>query len=159
MNAEYISYESLVAARAAADWAFWSMIGAWISAIATLAAAVIGFCALNGWRKQEEVRELKEFRVAAFRYENALIFAPKYMTVDISEQDKKAAKNAFEEQKNLYASTVMMHRAKTRGEASRIIKNITYIQRRYMRAEIDNMEAHKAVMDIIQTEPLFGMCK
>lgn len=159
MNAEYISYESLVAARAPADWAFWSMVGAWISAIATLAAAVIGFCALNGWRKQEEVGELKEFRVAAFRYENALIFAPKYMTADISEQDKKAAKNAFEEQKNLYASTVMMHRAKTRGEASRIIKNITYIQRRYMRAEIDNMEAHKAVMDIIQTEPLLGMCK
>lgn len=159
MNAEYISYESLVAARAAADWAFWSMVGAWISAIATLAAAVIGFYALNGWRKQEEVRELKEFRVAAFRYENALIFAPKYMTVEISEQDRNAAKNAFEEHKKLYASTVMMHRVKTRGDASRIIRNITDIQRKYMRAEIDNMEAHKAVMHIIQTEPLLGMCK
>ena len=51
MNADYISYESLVAAREAADWAFWSMIGTWLSALATLFAAIIAVLAIRSWRK------------------------------------------------------------------------------------------------------------
>lgn len=41
MNADYISYETLVATREAADWAFWSMIGTWISGIATFMAVCV----------------------------------------------------------------------------------------------------------------------
>ena len=48
MNAEYISYESLIAARDAAEWGFWSMIGAWVSAMATLTAAIVGFGGIAG---------------------------------------------------------------------------------------------------------------
>lgn len=38
MDANYIAYETLTANRDAADWAFWSMIGAWVAGFATLAA-------------------------------------------------------------------------------------------------------------------------
>ena len=152
MNAEYISYESLLAARAAADWAFWSMIGAWISAAATLLAAIAGFFALNIWSKQEEVRELKDFRVAAFRYHNALIFAPSYMNVKENDSHLATART-------VYDSTLMMHGVKTRGNASRILNDISDIYERYRNSEISNMEAHAEVMKIIQTEPMFGMCK
>lgn len=41
MDANYIAYETLVANRAAVDWAFWSMIGTWLSGIATVAAVYI----------------------------------------------------------------------------------------------------------------------
>lgn len=40
MDANYIAYETLVANRAAVDWAFWSMIGTWLSGIATVAAVI-----------------------------------------------------------------------------------------------------------------------
>lgn len=159
MNAEYISYESLLAARVAADWAFWSMIGAWISAAATLLAAIAGFFALNIWSKQEEVRELKDFRVAAFRYNNALIFAPTYMNVKENDSHLATARTVYDEHQKLYVSTLMMHDVKTRGNASRILNEISEIYKRYRDSEISNMEAHAEVMKIIKTEPMFGMCK
>ncbi|HGM5294777.1 TPA: hypothetical protein ACKP0P_001343 [Serratia marcescens] len=40
MNENYIAYETLVANRDAANWAFWSMIGSWVAGIATFAAVV-----------------------------------------------------------------------------------------------------------------------
>lgn len=40
MDANYIAYETLVANRAAVDWAFWSTIGTWLSGIATVAAVI-----------------------------------------------------------------------------------------------------------------------
>lgn len=40
MDANYIAYETLVANRTAVDWAFWSMIGTWLSGIATVAAVI-----------------------------------------------------------------------------------------------------------------------
>lgn len=159
MNAEYISYESLIAARDAAEWGFWSMIGAWVSAMATLTAAIVGFLAINVWRKQEEAKELKDFRVAAFRYHNSLIFAPQYMKVKENDSHMARAKNVFDEHQNLYVSTLMMHDVRTRGHASRILNNISDIYKRYRDSEISNHEAHEEIMQIIKTEPLFGMCK
>lgn len=40
MDANYIIYETLVANRDAADWAFWAMIGSWVASGATLAAVL-----------------------------------------------------------------------------------------------------------------------
>lgn len=36
MNENYIAYETLVANRAAAEWACWAMIASWVSAGATI---------------------------------------------------------------------------------------------------------------------------
>lgn len=159
MNAEYISYESLLAARSAADWAFWSMLAGWVAAIATLIAAVIGFLAINAWSKQEEVRELKDFRVAAFRYHNSLLFAPTHMNEKKNNSHMAMANIVFDEHQNLYVSTLMMHDVRTRSEASRILNRITDIYKRYRESEISNQEAHDEIMHIMMTEPLFGMCK
>lgn len=41
MNADYIAYESLVATRNTAEWAFWSMVGTWFSGIATFMAVCL----------------------------------------------------------------------------------------------------------------------
>ncbi|WP_129543781.1 hypothetical protein [Serratia sp. 1D1416] len=40
MEANLISYESMLAARESARWAYWSMIGTWLAGIATFAAVV-----------------------------------------------------------------------------------------------------------------------
>ena len=41
MSPEYISYETLVANRDAALWAFWSMIGTWVAGAMTFAAVCV----------------------------------------------------------------------------------------------------------------------
>lgn len=40
MDEKYIAYETLVATRESAQWAYWSMIGTWLSGIATFLAVV-----------------------------------------------------------------------------------------------------------------------
>ena len=40
MSPEYISLETLIANRDAAEWAFWSMIGTWLAGFATVAAVI-----------------------------------------------------------------------------------------------------------------------
>ncbi|HGH4662265.1 TPA: hypothetical protein ACJIWL_000608 [Enterobacter kobei] len=40
MDANYIGFETLLANRAAAEWAFWSMVGTVIAAFATVAAVI-----------------------------------------------------------------------------------------------------------------------
>ncbi|HII0005402.1 TPA: hypothetical protein ACYX6I_000445 [Klebsiella variicola] len=47
MNADYISYESLVAARDAAKWAYWSMIGTWVAGLATFLAVLVSLYLAN----------------------------------------------------------------------------------------------------------------
>ncbi|MFB5745078.1 hypothetical protein ACE38U_09325 [Cedecea sp. S5-13] len=41
MDSNYIAYETLVANRNAADWAFWSMIGTWFAGLATFLAVCV----------------------------------------------------------------------------------------------------------------------
>ena len=41
MDANYIAYQTLVANRDAADWAFWSMVGTWFAGVATFLAVLI----------------------------------------------------------------------------------------------------------------------
>lgn len=40
MDADLISYESMIAAQKAAEWAYWSMIGTWLAGFATFAAVI-----------------------------------------------------------------------------------------------------------------------
>ncbi|EPJ7319059.1 hypothetical protein R4R82_001146 [Enterobacter asburiae] len=48
MDANSISYESMIAAKEAATWAFWSMIGTWFAGIATFMAVLVSLYLANG---------------------------------------------------------------------------------------------------------------
>lgn len=47
MAVDYTSYESMLAAREAANWAYWSMIGTWFSGVATFMAVVVSLYLAN----------------------------------------------------------------------------------------------------------------
>ncbi len=76
MDANYISYEALVASREAADWALWAMLGTWFSGIVTLVAACFALLALKTWRKQEKHNEKKALKVSLINYRNLLLAMP-----------------------------------------------------------------------------------
>ncbi|HGH4615005.1 TPA: hypothetical protein ACJIWM_000734 [Enterobacter bugandensis] len=48
MDANSISYESMIAAKEAATWAFWAMIGTWFAGIATFMAVLVSLYLANG---------------------------------------------------------------------------------------------------------------
>ncbi|EMH4072893.1 hypothetical protein RGJ01_001205 [Serratia marcescens] len=53
MCADFVSVESMIAARDAADWAFWTMIATWVTAIVTLVAVFIAWRGIHTWKEQQ----------------------------------------------------------------------------------------------------------
>jgi hypothetical protein len=76
MDADIISFESMLAAQQGADWAFWAMLGTWFSGIVTLVAALVAFKALQTWKQQEKHNEKKSLKVALISYRNLLAMMP-----------------------------------------------------------------------------------
>ncbi|UYK97794.1 hypothetical protein [Pantoea stewartii] len=52
--------------------AFWSMIGSWVSGIATFLATAVAATALTSWRQQERAKRRKELKVSFIRHAYAL---------------------------------------------------------------------------------------
>lgn len=83
MYAEYISYESLVAARDAANWAFWSMLSGWTSLVIALITLVFSGItlyfanrALDTWRVQEKTKAKIDFKKSLLGIRNTLGYMP-----------------------------------------------------------------------------------
>lgn len=83
MNADLISFESMVAAKDSAQWAFWAMVFGGVSALATLVttivaivAAFVAFKSMNAWREQEKINQLTRLKRAVFAYRAELEFLP-----------------------------------------------------------------------------------
>lgn len=62
MNADLISYESMVAAKDSATYAFWSTCAAIVTSLASLATLGIAFTALDSWKEQERTKAKLEFK-------------------------------------------------------------------------------------------------
>lgn len=76
MDADLISYESMLAARDSADWAFWGMIAAYGSAIMSFLTFVLACFALNAWKQQEKLKVKKDFKESLIRLKHLLLYMP-----------------------------------------------------------------------------------
>jgi hypothetical protein len=77
MDADIISYEAMLAARASAGWAFWAMCGTWFSGLVTLFAACVALKAMGTWKLQERRSEDKSLKTALINYRNLALVLPK----------------------------------------------------------------------------------
>ncbi|HHK8149047.1 TPA: hypothetical protein ACQVIB_000275 [Serratia marcescens] len=75
MDADLISYESMLAAQDSAKWAFWGMLAAVASALATIIttlvagiAAWIAYRTMNSWKAQARQLQLVAVKRAIFKY-------------------------------------------------------------------------------------------
>lgn len=75
MDADLISFESMLATKNAAEWAYWTMIGGFATAAFTLIttcvatyAAIIAFKTLHSWKEQEKQKQLVRLKRAVFSY-------------------------------------------------------------------------------------------
>ena len=72
----YISYQSLLAYRESADWAFWGMAAAWLSAALSFVTLFIARYTLNTWRKQEALKLKVSLKQAILELETVLQAMP-----------------------------------------------------------------------------------
>ncbi|MDC6111319.1 hypothetical protein [Serratia rubidaea] len=82
MDADLISYESMLVARDSANWAFWGMIAAWGSAFMSLITCGLACFALNTWKKQEQLKVKKDFKASLIQLRRLLIWLPG--TIDVA---------------------------------------------------------------------------
>ncbi|MEH4615083.1 hypothetical protein POY37_16585 [Klebsiella pneumoniae] len=89
MDASYIAYETLVANRNAAEWAFWSMIAAFISGTASVVTLIFAYRALTTWRDQEKTKVKMEFRLAIKQLRVAFLNMPLNLDRDELEEERE----------------------------------------------------------------------
>ncbi|WP_349844440.1 hypothetical protein ABNP39_08180 [Pantoea dispersa] len=95
MDSDLISFESMIATRSAADWAFGSMLAAIISAGATIATLFYAAKALNTWRKQEELKLKLDFKLSLIELAYAIDAMPNnwsFMHVNVARNILKMIK-------------------------------------------------------------------
>lgn len=76
MDADIISFESLLAAQEAARWSLWTMIGGWVSGLATTVACFIALRSTNSWREQEKYKRIISLKESIFSYKSTLYYVP-----------------------------------------------------------------------------------
>ncbi|MBH3284671.1 hypothetical protein I5N21_03145 [Serratia marcescens] len=81
MDADLISYESMLAAQASANWAYWSMIAAWTSVLLSFLTFVLAGFALNVWKQQEKLKVKKDFKASVIQLRHILVWLPD--TIDL----------------------------------------------------------------------------
>ncbi|EMF02951.1 hypothetical protein [Serratia marcescens] len=155
MDADLISYESMLTARDSANWAYWSMIAAFCSAGATLLAAIIALLTVNVWRRQSRAQELKNFSLAVYNYHNSIIRAPNpHPSGTPNELEQHILNQTFHALSSVYETTLMIHMAKTRAKASLLFSQLSEVQNKYFDHEITGKEASDKILQLRTTNRL-----
>ncbi|RYM60016.1 Uncharacterised protein [Serratia quinivorans] len=76
MDSDYISYETLIATRASADWVMYGAIAAWVAAFGAIFTLVYAALALNTWQKQEKTKIRSEFKRSLLALDYAIHMMP-----------------------------------------------------------------------------------
>ncbi|HEJ7150540.1 TPA: hypothetical protein SMI21_001874 [Serratia marcescens] len=157
MDADLISYESMLAARDSASWAFWGMIASFCSVIATLFTAYVALKTINSWKIQLRAQELKDFSLAAYGLQKAISNGP-----DI-EKGKELNDSEFTEMmltydalEGVYRASLLTHDVTLRAQTSRLYNVFADIQKEYTDGEIGRREAVNKILKIRIEDPLLS---
>lgn len=87
MDADFISYETMLATKDASNWAFWAMIASAVSALSAVVTILVADYALNTWQKQEALKVKINFKYAVLELISALDAMPdnwSYLHVNVA---------------------------------------------------------------------------
>ncbi|WP_440531012.1 hypothetical protein [Serratia marcescens] len=62
MDADLISYESMLTAQESAKWAFWGMVATWGSLVVSALTLMLAYRALTSWKEQEKLKVKQNFK-------------------------------------------------------------------------------------------------
>ncbi|HIE1449397.1 TPA: hypothetical protein ACXJF2_004379 [Serratia marcescens] len=155
MDANLISYESMLTARDSANWAYWSMIAAFCSAGATLLAAIIAFLTINSWKRQARSQEVRNFILAAYNFHVAMIRAPELQAgKKLENQDYQTFMQTHQALSAVYEAHLMIHSARVRGKTATLFTQLSDVQIQYRKHELTRDEATEKILKIRTSSPL-----
>lgn len=76
MDADIISYETLLATRDSAEWVMWGAIATGIAAVGSMLTLFCAAVALNTWKKQEKTKIRSEFKRSLLALDYAVHMMP-----------------------------------------------------------------------------------
>lgn len=76
MDSDIISYESMLAAKESANWAWWTMAASIATVLISLATLGIAYSALNSWKDQERLKIKLDFKKKLIEFEDSLTAMP-----------------------------------------------------------------------------------
>ena len=120
-----------------------SHIGVWAnvaSAIFTMSAAIIAFCALSQWREQYIENKFLRFVDAVIEYNNSLIRAPKSMADDTEDFHKKALSVAWAEMHMRWIICLKTKRGRNNVKLIEAMKNVAIKHRHFLSEKITKLE-------------------
>ncbi len=120
MDANYISYESLLAARDAAQWAYWSMWIAFASSVFTFFALVVGCMSISSWRSQEVLKDRKTFALSVLKYQKIIGLGPSTYSLSAPSEQFDILTNTIIE---IYENALLMTNKKRSSEC---FKNLPF---------------------------------
>lgn len=150
MDAEIISFESMLATQRAADWALWSMLGTWFSGFVTLGAAFVAFKALQTWKQQEKHNEKKSLKAALISYRNLLVMMPEML----NPQDPNCRQPALllqDSMNQVYLYVTLMEVMLDRNEIGQQFYALNNRHGEYMRGEVHRDKVAELLIHLYQS--------
>ncbi|CAI2004782.1 hypothetical protein [Serratia fonticola] len=157
MDADLISYETMLATRDASTWAFWGMVASFCSVFTTLLAAWIALKTINSWKRQARSQELKNFSLAVYNFQLSLIRCPDIEKgKHLSLEELKLLDLSYDSLGAVYEASIMTHETAVRSQTSIIYSKVDDIQKAYSEGDITRDEAVDKVVKIRMTDPLLS---
>jgi hypothetical protein len=157
MDTDLISYESLLAAKDSAEWAFWGMVATFFSAVVTIFAAIIAYRAISVWKMQEKASEIKKLNVSVFRFQMKIQFSRSMFTP--GNKPKHEIDEAFSILNGLdevYENTITFHDKDTREQASVLYNEISTLVLEYLQGKIGSQIILDKIVDIRKENELLN---
>lgn len=145
MDANYISYESLLAARDAAQWAYWSMWIAFASSVFTFFALVVGYMSIISWRSQEVLKDRKVFALSVLKYQKIIGLGPSTYSLNAPSEQFDILTNTIIE---IYENALLMTNKKDRQNALRIYLSLSDIYDSLHQGRVNANEALNEILKI-----------
>lgn len=157
MDADLISYESMLAARDSADWAFWGMVASFCSVFATLFAAAVALKTINSWKHQARSQELKNFSLAVYNFQLSVIRGPEIEKGKKLNQDElEQVMHTYDALGDVYAATIMAHDTSIRAQTSVIYGKLADIQKAFSEGIMTREVAVDKIVQIRITDHLLS---
>lgn len=155
MDADLIAYESMLAARESAQWAYW---GLWISfsaALATFLATAAGVAVLFSWRSQEAFKDKKTFVFSVLKFQQTIGLGPETydLTSDPVPDTHPFSKLTFALMQ-VYENALTMAKKKDRNKAIEIYLQLNEVYESLHQGKTDSDGALRVLFQIT-ADPFF----
>lgn len=149
MDVNTIDYQTMLATKESASWMFWSMVATFISALATAFAATVAVRTINGWKKQETAKEIKNINLSVFRFQTKIQQSRyEFKSENKDVEEAKEAMSILMVLDGVYECTITMHNKEFQDKSSDLYLNLSAIYSDFVGGKANRNECVDRLLDL-----------